>query len=238
MSTPSRNCSSPKRTVSGTERQVGCSAAGSGMSAVESSTIAVFSAVMRRVARTASRDGGQVPLAGQPPLALLRLDVHVGDGDPVDRAHDHGGRDGRARVVGVDVHLDERRLADHEEAVAHREQGLLEALAVDAVALDEKRRAVAVSRLLEMHRLEPDRARRWRRSAPRPPGRGARRTRRARTRAGRRPRRRRRPRRAARRASPACGRPTPRPRPGSPPRPPRAAGRRPAPPPRPSRGSR
>ena len=112
-----------------------------------------------RVARTASREGGQVPLAGQPPLALLRLDVHVGDGDPVDRAHDHGGRDGRARVVGVDVHLDERRLADHEEAVAHREQGLLEALAVDPVPLDEKRRAVAVSRLLEVHRLEADRAR-------------------------------------------------------------------------------
>ena len=84
------------------------------------------------------------------------------------------------------------------------------------LALDEERRAVAVPRLLEVHRLEPDRPARWPRSAPRPPRRAAPRTRRGRTPAARLRRHRRRRRRAARRASPGCGRPTPRPRRGSP----------------------
>ena len=122
-----------------------------------------------------------------------------------------------AGVVGMDVHLDERRLADHEEAVAHLEQRPLEA---PRGRRPRPRRETPCSSGTGTARGAPPRARsgpRSPRSEPRPPGRAALRTRRGRTRAARRRRHRRRPRRAARRASPGCAPPTPRPRRGSPP---------------------
>jgi hypothetical protein len=74
--------------------------------------------------------------------------VHVRDLDPVDRALAHAERERGARVVGVDVDLERGVVADDEERVAEPLQLLLEAVRVEALALDDEDRAVAVLRQL------------------------------------------------------------------------------------------
>ena len=95
--------------------------------------------------------------AGEPRLALRRLDVHVLDVDLLDDAERRGEREHPAGVVGVDVNLHRARRADDEERVAEVAELALDRVGIDLLALDEEARAVPVARELEVDRLDRER---------------------------------------------------------------------------------
>ena len=109
------------------------------------------------VRRPAPGEGDERGRGSQPLLALAGLLLHVRDRDAVDAAHRDGPGEGGAGVVRVQVHAAHRRLADHEQAIPHRDELALEPVAVDAVALEQERGAVPVLGLLLVHRLEAER---------------------------------------------------------------------------------
>ena len=83
--------------------------------------------------------------------------VHVRDLDALDGAQRDRGRERRARVVRVDVHLERRVVADDEQRVAHLLERRLERRLIELVALDDEHRAVAVLRELLVDRVEAQR---------------------------------------------------------------------------------
>ena len=87
-------------------------------------------------------------------LALERLPMHVGDLDAVDRPGGRAQVERRARVVGVDVHLQRRRVTDDEERVAELLELGLERLGVEPGSLDDEDGAVAELRELLVDRVD------------------------------------------------------------------------------------
>ena len=77
--------------------------------------------------------------------------MHVGNLDALDRAHRRAEGECGARVVGVDVHLERRLVADHDERVAEGVELRLELVAIERVPLDHEDGAVAVAGLLEVN---------------------------------------------------------------------------------------
>ena len=82
----------------------------------------------------------------------LLLLAHVGDLDALDRARGGAERQRRARLVGVDVHLQRGLVADHDERVAEPLELRLEPVAIERLALDHEDGAVAVAGRLEVDR--------------------------------------------------------------------------------------
>ena len=83
--------------------------------------------------------------------------MHVRDLDALDHAERRSRAQRGARVVGVDVRLERRRVADDEERVAERREPPLERGSPRAVALDDEDRAVAVAGGLLVDRLRGER---------------------------------------------------------------------------------
>ncbi len=79
--------------------------------------------------------------------------MHVRDLDALDRADGRAERKRGARIVGVDVHLERRLVADDDERVAELLELGLELVAVERVPLDHEDGAVAVARRLEVDRV-------------------------------------------------------------------------------------
>ena len=74
----------------------------------------------------------------EPQLPGNRLCMHVRDLDLLDHARGARERERCARVVGVDVHLERRLVADDEQRVADPLERVLELDAVEALALDDE----------------------------------------------------------------------------------------------------
>src|SRR5439155_18814781 len=91
---------------------------------------------------------------GQPAVALFLLHLHVRDLNSFDRPDGRAERERGAGIVGVDVHLERRCVADDEERVAEFLELRLELVAVETLALDHEDGAIAVARLLEVDRVE------------------------------------------------------------------------------------
>ena len=90
-------------------------------------------------------------------LALRALQVHVRDLDALEDAERRSRAQCGSGVVGVDVRLERRRVADDEEGVAERREVPLERRRVERVARDDEDGAVAVARGLLVDRLDGDR---------------------------------------------------------------------------------
>ena len=91
-------------------------------------------------------------------LAIEGLRVHVRDLDRCDRAASDSERQRAPGVVGVDVDLERRRVADDEDRVAERLELRLDLVGVEPVALDHERGAVLELREPEMDRVDARRA--------------------------------------------------------------------------------
>ena len=89
-------------------------------------------------------------------LRALGLRVHVRDLDAADRAARGAERERAARIVGVDVHLQRRAVADDEQRVAELLELGFELVGVEALALDDEHGAVAVARQLLVDRFEAE----------------------------------------------------------------------------------
>ena len=89
--------------------------------------------------------------------------MHVRDLDAVDRSDRGPERERGARIVGVDVNLESRRVADDEQRVAEPVEPCLERLAIEALSLDDEHRAVPEARELLVYRVDAEAFRRHRR---------------------------------------------------------------------------
>ena len=87
-------------------------------------------------------------------LTLRRLDVHVRDLDAFEHAERSPGPQGGARIVRVHVHLERRGVADDEEGVAEPHELALQGVRVEALALHDVDRAVAIARGLQVDRVD------------------------------------------------------------------------------------
>ncbi len=94
--------------------------------------------------------------AGQALLALLRLHVHVRDLDAADDTARDAERERLAGIVGVDVDLQRRVVADDEQRVAELLQLAFERVGVEVLALDDEDGAVPELRELLMDRVEAE----------------------------------------------------------------------------------
>ena len=101
---------------------------------------------------------GRAPLE-EPLLALRGLVVHVRDLDALDDADRRAERERLPGIVGVDVHLERRRVADDEERVADPFELRFERVGVELLALDDEHGAVAELGELQMDRVEAERLR-------------------------------------------------------------------------------
>ena len=87
-------------------------------------------------------------------LALVGLLVHVRDLDAFDRSETCPDTECASGIVRVDVHLQRFRVADDEQRVTELLHLRLDRIAVEVVAFDHERRAVAVLRELLMNRVD------------------------------------------------------------------------------------
>ena len=79
--------------------------------------------------------------------------MHVRDLDAVDRSDRGPERERGTGIVGVDVNLERRRVADDEQRVAQPLELRLELVPIESVPLDDEDGAMAVAGRLEVDRV-------------------------------------------------------------------------------------
>ena len=101
------------------------------------------------------RHDGRPPIVGsvmrEPLLALSRLQLHVRDLDALDRADGGACPERGPGIVRVDVRLQRRLVADHEQRIPEGREVALQILSFEPLALDDEARAVAVARSRQVH---------------------------------------------------------------------------------------
>ena len=91
------------------------------------------------------------PGCAEPFLALRRLQLHVRDLDALDGAEGSACPECGSGIVRVDVRLERRVVADHEQRVSERRQVAFQIRAFEPLAFDDEARAVAVARSRQVH---------------------------------------------------------------------------------------